>query len=128
MSIARQKPDCAACKADQQTSMADARTAICLANDVAIDDIDPATGYNHSRHAYYRVRDSWVDLIRQHGYSELYQLADITEVRALWAEKRPEFVEGDDWLTEAFDAHREFVAALGKPCRRSSCDIHYPAP
>ncbi|MFF3006322.1 hypothetical protein ACFVTF_26350 [Kitasatospora sp. NPDC057940] len=127
LSIARKRLSCPACEADRLTSMADARTAICLASDVAVDDIDPATGYNYSRRSYDRVRASWVDLIRQHGASEFYELPDIAKVRARWAEKRPEFVENDDWLTEAFDAHREFVASLGRPCRRSSCDIHYPA-
>ncbi|MFJ1932652.1 hypothetical protein ACIOGZ_08255 [Kitasatospora sp. NPDC088160] len=128
MSIARPDLDCELCEADRRTSMADARTAICLNSGVALDDIDAASGYNYSRRAYDRVRASWVDLIRQHGYSEFYEMRDIDEVRARWAEKRPDFVEGDDWLPEAFEAHRQFIEALGRPCRRSSCDIHYPAP
>ncbi|MER6314593.1 hypothetical protein ABT237_12595 [Streptomyces sp. NPDC001581] len=108
--------------------MADARAGICLASGVAIEDIDPATGYNLSRQSYDRARASWVDLVRQHGASEFYEIPDIAKARASWARKRPEFVEGDDWLTEAVEAHREFIAALGVTCRRTTCDIHFPAP
>ncbi|MFI9205265.1 hypothetical protein [Streptomyces sp. NPDC053048] len=128
MHYARSPLDCPACEADRLTSMADARIAICIASGVAIEDIDPATGYDHSRRGYERVRASWIDLIRQHGASEFHELRDIEEVRALWAENRPEFVEDDDWVTEAFDAHKEFIASLGRPCRRSSCVVHFPAP
>ncbi|MEV0437756.1 hypothetical protein AB0I84_00935 [Streptomyces spectabilis] len=128
MHYARSPLDCAACEADRLTSMADARIAICLATGVSMDDIDPASGYNYSRRSYDRVRASWIDLIRQHGASEFHEIPDIEEVRASWAEKRPDFVEGDDWLAEAFEAHREFIDSLGRPCRRTSCDIHYPAP
>ncbi|WP_143660019.1 hypothetical protein [Streptomyces sp. WZ.A104] len=108
--------------------MADARAGICTASGVAIDDIDPATGYDHSRRGYERVRASWVDLICQHGANEFHEIRDIAEVRSYWSEKRPEFTDGDDWLTEAFEAHRQFIAELGRPCRRSTCDIHFPVP
>lgn len=128
MHYARSPLSCPECEADRLTSMADARIAICIASGVAIEDIDPATGYDHSRRGYERVRASWIDLIRQHGASDFHELRDIEEVRALWAEKRPRFVEDDDWVTEAFEAHREFIASLGRPCRRSSCVVHFPAP
>ncbi|MFI1799828.1 hypothetical protein ACH427_21085 [Streptomyces sp. NPDC020379] len=128
MHYARSPLGCPVREADRLTSMADARIAICVASGVAIEDIDPASGYNHSRAAYERARASWIDLIRQHGASEFHEVRDIAWARGLWAEKRPEFVEGDDWLTEALDAHKEFIASLGHPCRRSSCVVHFPAP
>ncbi|WSN32481.1 hypothetical protein OG711_15395 [Streptomyces uncialis] len=127
MSIARAPLDCAVCEADRLTSMADARTAICTATGVAIDAIDPTTGYNHSHSAYRRARQSWIDLIRQHGASEFHEVCDIAEARDKWTGIRADFVE-DDWLTAAYDAHREHVAALGRPCRRDNCVVHYPTP
>ncbi|MFG2847419.1 hypothetical protein ACGF12_30265 [Kitasatospora sp. NPDC048296] len=126
MSIARPDSHCPVCEADRHTSMADARTAICLAAGVAIDDIDPASGYDLSHRAYRRARASWIDLIRQHGADEFYSLPNLAEARAYWAEKRPEFIVGDDWATEAFEAHRQFIAALGGSCRKASCVVHYP--
>ncbi|MEU5433851.1 hypothetical protein AB0G73_10800 [Streptomyces sp. NPDC020719] len=128
MHYARSPLDCPAREADRLTSMADARAAICLAAGVAIEDIDPASGYNHSRAAYDRARASWINLIRQHGASEFHEVRDIAWARELWAAKRPDFVQGDDWLTEALDAHEEFIASLGLPCRRSTCIVHFPLP
>ncbi|MFE7479995.1 hypothetical protein [Streptomyces sp. NPDC057552] len=128
MHYARSPMDCPVCEADRLTSMADARAGIGIAAGVAIDDIDPASGYDYSRRSYARVRASWIDLIRQHGAAEFHEIPDIEEVRAAWAEKRPEFVEGDDWMPEAVAAHREFIDSLGVPCRRSTCVIHYPTP
>ncbi|MET9396165.1 hypothetical protein [Kitasatospora sp. NPDC002965] len=126
MSIASLEPCCSVCEADRRTSMADARTAICLAAGVEMDDIDPASGYNRSHRAYRRARASWIDLIRQHGANEFYSLADLVEARARWAAWRPEFAAGDDWVAEAFAVHRQFIAALGQPCPRDSCVVHYP--
>lgn len=128
MSYARKPLDCPVCEADRLTSMADARAAIALAAGVAIEDIDPATGYDHSRASYNRVRASWIDHIRQHGADDFHEIRDIEWARGLWAAKRPDFVEGDDWLTEAAEAHKEFVASLGRPCKLKTCTIHYPLP
>jgi hypothetical protein len=113
---------------DRATSLADARIALCLESGVPMEDIDPASGYNHSRSAYDRARASWVDLIRQHGASEFHEVRDVEWARALWAKKRPQFVEGDDWLKAGLDAHREFIASLGRPCRRSTCIAHDTLP
>ncbi|MEU0739235.1 hypothetical protein [Streptomyces sp. NPDC006134] len=112
---------------DRRTSLADARIALCLESGVAIDDIDPASGYNHSRAAYDRARASWIDLIRHHGASSNYEVRDIERARARWVEVRPEYVT-DDWLTAALDAHRVHVAALGRPCGKSECVVHAPLP
>jgi hypothetical protein len=109
---------------DCATTMADARIALCLEAGVSMDDIDPASGYDYSRRSYDRVRASWVDHVRQHGASEFHEIRDIEWARSLWAEKRPQFVENDDWLKDGLNAHREFIAALGRPCNRSSCIAH----
>lgn len=91
-----------------------------------MDDIDPASGYDYSRRSYDRVRASWVDLVRQHGASPFYEVRDIESVRERWAEKRPEFLEGDDWLSAGLDEHRNFIAGLGRPCRKPDCLVHEP--
>lgn len=92
-----------------------------------MDDIDPASGYDRSRRSYDRVRASWVDLVRQHGASPFFEVRDIEWARGLWADTRPEFLEGDDWLDAGLDAHREFIAELGRPCRKRDCLVHEPA-
>ncbi|MFI7089645.1 hypothetical protein ACIBUR_39425 [Streptomyces anulatus] len=120
MHYARRPLDCAVCEADRLTSMADARTGSCIAAGVALDDIDPSSGYDHSRRAYNRVRASWIDLIRQHGASQFHEIPGLEEVRASWAKTRPEFVDGDDWLPEAVAAHHQFVESLAAPCRRTT--------
>lgn len=83
--------------ADMRTSMDDARTALCIARGVDLNDIDPATGHDYSRRAYESVRQSWLDLITTHGLTEHIE-QQVREVRAMWAERRPEWVEGDPWL------------------------------
>ncbi|MFI2673881.1 hypothetical protein ACH5AU_30715 [Streptomyces albidoflavus] len=108
---------------DRATSMADARIALCVESGVDMDDIDPASGYNHSRSSYERARFSWVDLVRQHGASPLYEVPDIERAHGLWVEKRPEFAEGDDWLASGLHAHREFIAE-GRTCRKADCLVH----
>lgn len=109
---------------DQRTSMADARIGICLARGVAMEDIDPSSGYDHSRRAYDTVRRSWVELIEQHGFSEFYEGPGLAEVMALWTRCRPEFTAGDDWLSDGIAAHRTRWAGIGRPCNRESCDLH----
>jgi hypothetical protein len=87
---------------DRETSMVDARIALCVAEGIAIDDIDPASGYSLSRKSYESVRQSWRYTIREHGWSECYR-RDLEEVLAYWAARRPEFTEGDDWLADRCD-------------------------
>ncbi|WP_372407235.1 hypothetical protein [Streptomyces luteireticuli] len=109
---------------DHATSMADARIALCIASGVALEDIDPASGYDRSRHSYDRVRSSWIDSMRQHGISPYYDVPRMEKVYTRWAEKRPEFTAGDDWLTAGREAHAEFVKGHGHPCRVSDCVVH----
>lgn len=109
---------------DQRTSMADARIALNIARGVALDDIDPTTGYDYSRDAYDHCRQSWVWNIKQHGYSSVYEGAGLARAIANWTAHRPDFIAGDDWLAAATDAHHDFWASLGRPCPRESCDLH----
>ncbi|GAA1065252.1 hypothetical protein GCM10009574_028650 [Streptomyces asiaticus] len=85
-------------EADRLGAMADARIALCIANGVAIDDIDPSGGYNLSRRAYDEARRSWREMVEQHGFNELYDRPRYQKAYAFWAERRPEFAAGDDWL------------------------------
>lgn len=109
---------------DQRTSMADARIALCVARGVAMDDIDPASGYNYSRGAYDRCRQSWVVNIRDHGFSDFYEGAALTRAVANWTAHRPDFIAGDDWLKAAAEAHLAYWEALGRSCTRETCDLH----
>ncbi|MFI2349683.1 hypothetical protein ACH492_22050 [Streptomyces sp. NPDC019443] len=85
--------------ADRMTSLADARIALCVAQGNALDDIDSASGYSLSRESYERVRQSWRNQAKQPGWSE-YLRPDLEKAIAYWSERRPEFTEGDDWLSD----------------------------
>src|SRR5882757_8919452 len=103
---------------DQRTSMSDARIALCIALGVDMDDIDPASGYNYSRSAYDRARQSWVVNIRDHGFSDFYEGAALTRAIANWTTHQPDFIDGDDWLKAATEAHLAHWETLGRPCTR----------
>lgn len=109
---------------DQRTSMADARIALCIAYGIAIDDIDPASGYNYSRGAYDRARQSWVSNIKYHGFSEIYDRANLDSALANWTERRPEYTTGDDWLAAGAAAHHTYWGELGLTCNRGTCSLH----
>lgn len=109
---------------DQRTSMSDARIALCLARGVDMNDIDPASGYNYSRAAYDRCRQSWVSNIENHGFSNLYQGAALTRAIANWTSHRPDLIAGDDWLADAEKAHLAYWEQVGIPCNAPSCDFH----
>jgi len=82
--------------ADRETSKADARAALCLANGVPPDDIDPATGLNVSRDAYQQARGSWVRFLSGHRLSD-YVVRDCREAGRRWRELRPEWVAELPW-------------------------------
>lgn len=84
--------------ADQRTSASDARIALCIASGIALDDIDPSSGHDMSRASYESVRASWRRIVQEHGWSEFFDRPVYEEVIAWWTERRPEFVDGDDWL------------------------------
>ncbi|WP_428956210.1 hypothetical protein [Streptomyces sp. cg35] len=82
---------------EQRTSVNDARIALCVAVGRDVDDIDPTSGHDLSREAYESVRQSWRWNIQMHGWSDWFE-RNLAEVLAFWRERRPEFVDGDDWL------------------------------
>jgi hypothetical protein len=82
---------------EQRTSVNDARIALCVANGIDPDDVDPTSGHSLSRESYESVRQSWRWNIQMHGLTEWYEQG-LTEALAWWRERRPEFVDGDDWL------------------------------
>ena len=83
--------------ADRMTSLYDARIALCIAQGNALDDIDPSSGLSMSRESYERVRQSWRNQAKQPGWCE-YLRPDLEKAIAFWAERRPEFIQGDNWL------------------------------
>ncbi|RPE39790.1 hypothetical protein EDD90_2808 [Streptomyces sp. Ag109_O5-1] len=114
---------------DNRTSMADARTALCIESDVALEDIDPTTGHGWSRRGYDSVRASWVSTVKYHGLTDGYIQRDLREAFAKWAERRPDFVEGDDWEAAAVAAHRTYWGdEVGRLCNASGCVVCRPLP
>jgi len=115
--------------ADNRTSMADARTALCIESGTALEDIDPSSGHDYSRRSYDSVRASWVNLVKYHGLSEFYTRPDLARAFAKWAERRPEFTDGDDWEAAAIDAHRAYWdGEVGRPCNSGTCIVHHVPP
>lgn len=112
---------------DRRTSMADARIALCIARGVDLDDIDPASGYNRSRDAYDRCRESWISNIRFHGFSHAFDGEGLRRAVATWTAHRPNFIASDDWLAEAEKAHLTYWEQAGLACNRPSCDFHAAA-
>ena len=85
---------------DMRTSRADARIALCIARGTAMEDIDPASGYDHSDRAYRSVRASHVrNLMEQPG--SYYAARGALWAFALWQGHRPDLTEGDDWFIAA---------------------------
>lgn len=84
-------------RADNRTSMNDARTALCIALGVPLDDIDPASGHDLTRRSYESVRQSWRDQVAMHGFSEQYDRPRYEAAFGYWAARRPQFTD-DDWL------------------------------
>ena len=85
-------------RADGRTSVADARAALCIAQGVPVDEIDPASGHDLSRSAYEDVRLSWRRQVAMHGFSEQYDRPRLESAVGWWTARRPQFTAGDDWL------------------------------
>jgi hypothetical protein len=98
---------------EQRTSVNDARIALCIALGVDPDDIDPTSGCALTRKAYENARHSWRWNIRMHGWNDWYE-RNLNEALAWWRERRPEFVDGDDWpagLTDDMPSREPAVSA-----------------
>ncbi|WP_145503156.1 hypothetical protein [Streptomyces sp. CFMR 7] len=107
---------------DYRTSMADFRIALCLAQGNALDDIDPASGYSMSRASYDAARQSWISSMKFHGFNPGYDQAWLNKAIAYWAERRPQFLVGDDWLAAGLAAHRTYWQTLDHPCTCPTCN------
>lgn len=109
---------------EQRTDMDDARIALCFAIGVDPEDINPSSGHNMSRAAYDSSRKSWVDHIAMFGYSEFYDGPHLAKALDNWTAWNPAYTDGDDWLKAGSEAHHARQAEIGRPCDRSSCDLH----
>jgi hypothetical protein len=109
--------------ADWETSMADARTALCLACGVPPEHIT-ARGFDVSDRSYKNVRGSWTRHIEQWGYSEMFDGPHLLGAFALWQDSRPDLTRRDNWLPDGTLAH---AARYPDGCDRPTCDICAPA-
>lgn len=109
---------------DRRTSLADAQIALCVARGVALDDIDSFSGYSMSRSAYDAARHSWISLIKFHGFNDDYDQQPLDKALAWWAERRPQYLAGDDWLAAGMAAHREYWRGIGHGCGAPYCEVH----
>jgi hypothetical protein len=89
--------------ADWQTTMADARTALCLAMGTPQEYIT-AVGFDISDASYANVRAGWVSHIHQWGIAEFDHNAE--EAFAIWQCDRPDLAAGDDWREAGAQAHK----------------------
>lgn len=89
--------------ADQQTTMADLRAAVCLAGGISPDDIGPL-GHDYSAAGYAEVRRSWVRHVEQWGITMWDDT--LSDVIAMWQAARPDFIVGDDWRAEGERLHK----------------------
>lgn len=81
---------------DARTSLADARTALCLARGVPLSDIDPATGHDLTRRAYRVAVREWRQVLADGPLSD-YMRHGYQQARAYWAARRPEYLADGDW-------------------------------
>lgn len=110
--------------ADRMTSMADARIAHCAAAGNSLDDIDPSSGYSMSHSSYESVRHSWISSIKFHGFNDDYDRQPLDKALAFWVQRRPQYLDGDDWLAAGMDAHREYWQGIGRGCGAPYCEVH----
>jgi hypothetical protein len=94
---------------DARTTLADLRTALCIASGIALDDIDPAQGYDTSRRSFDAARASWGQ--GPLGLTSERMRTGYERATAYWQARRPEWMT--DWPTPATDFSDE--SALGGP-------------
>lgn len=113
---------------DRRTSLADAQIALSVARGVALEDIDSFSGCSMSRRAYDAVRHSWISLIKFHGFNDDYDQQPLDKALTWWAERRPQYLSGDDWLVAGLTAHHEYWQGLGHGCGAPYCEMHGESP
>lgn len=114
--------------ADRRTSLADARIALCVATGNPLDDIDPSSGNSTSRSSYEATRHSWVSSMRYHGFNDEYDREALDKARTFWSERRPHYLDGDDWLAAGMAAHSEYWQSIGHGCGAPYCEVHGDEP
>ncbi|MFI0211978.1 hypothetical protein ACH4OV_25320 [Streptomyces diastaticus] len=72
---------------DYRTSLADMRTALCLARGVDINDIDAAQGWDISSRAFDAVASRWLSTPLT-----MYRERPYDAARAVWARLRPDLI------------------------------------
>lgn len=77
---------------DARTTLADLRSALCIAHGVDLDDIDPAQGYDMSRRSFDTACLSWRGVL---GLSSERMRTGYERARAYWQARRPEWMA--DW-------------------------------
>lgn len=110
---------------DRRTALADLRIALCLYLGVDPDDIDPASGYNHSLDAYLRVRASWVRAHEESPGSD-WTARNSREARASWELKRPQYLIDHPWPEIHVPTYEEELAALGITPEPEPVDVPLP--
>jgi hypothetical protein len=110
--------------ADRMTSLMDARIALRVAVGNSLDDIDPSSGLSVSHSSYEATRHSWISSIRYHGFNEEYDREALNKALAFWTERRPQYLNEDDWLAAGMTAHREYWQGIGHGCGAPYCEMH----
>jgi hypothetical protein len=105
--------------ADWHTSMADARTALCLAGGVPERYIT-AAGYDITDRSYASVRASWVRHIAQWGWSSQYDGPALASAFGFWREARADLAEDGEWFAAGLEEHHVRYSGC---CDRPSCDL-----
>ncbi|MEU9849312.1 hypothetical protein [Streptomyces sp. NPDC047985] len=68
-----------------------------------------ATDRRYSRASYDVSRKSWQDHIEMFGLTR-YNMPRLQAAYALWEASRPEFTDGDNWLTAAEEWQHTYLA------------------
>ncbi|NUU20956.1 MAG: hypothetical protein HOV68_05480 [Streptomycetaceae bacterium] len=85
---------------DMAASRADARIALCIERGVALDDIDPSLGYDHSERAYASVRGQHVDRLASRP-GDCWVVRDALQAYFAWRRARPDLAGNDNWFADA---------------------------
>lgn len=96
---------------DRRTALADLRIALCLHLGVDMDDIDAASGYNHSLDTYLKSRASWARAHKEDPNE--WSARGAAEARANWERVRPQYLIDHPWPEIRVLTYEEELAAAG---------------